>query len=60
MVELKAVDIRTSQGKKWLGLPPDLMAALEPLAEKDGLTLAAFISVLINEALAHRLQRRDF
>ena len=39
-------------------LPPNLLTALSELAVTENLSLAALITVLINEALAHRLGRR--
>lgn len=44
--------------KQWISLSPVLIEALEELAANEDLPLSAFISVLINEALAHRLRSR--
>jgi hypothetical protein len=41
-------------------LSPNLSAALAQLAHRDGLSTDAFVSVLINEALARRLLTRGF
>jgi predicted DNA binding CopG/RHH family protein len=41
-----------------LKLSPVMLAALKELAAKEGLDLETFITVLINEALTHRLVRR--
>jgi hypothetical protein len=44
--------------KTRLKLSPVMLAALEELAKDEGLDLEAFITVLINEALTHRLLRK--
>ena len=51
--ELPRRDLR----KKWLHLQPDLVEALEGLADRDGCNLEQLLISLINEALAHRLRR---
>ena len=54
------IEIVTKQDhrKQWLRLEPDLLSALEELAEKDGQSLEALIVSLIHEAITHRLRRR--
>ena len=47
-----------ANARKWLTLSPNLVEALEGLAATEGLSLGAFLSVLINEALAARLRKR--
>jgi hypothetical protein len=39
-------------------ISPDLATALGKLADRHQLPLSTFVSVLINEALTHRLLRR--
>lgn len=56
---IEVVTDRPGHRKQWLHLTPDLVAALEELAKTEGLTLEALLISLINEALAHRLQRRS-
>jgi hypothetical protein len=41
-----------------VGLSPSMLMALEHLANAEGLTLKALITVLISEALTHRLVKK--
>jgi hypothetical protein len=50
--------VRGRPAKTRLKLSPVMLAALKELAAKEGLDLETFITVLINEALTHRLVRR--
>ena len=44
--------------KPRLRLSPAMLTALRALAASEGLALEAFITVLINEALTHRLLQK--
>ena len=49
---------RQDRRRQWLALEPDLLNALEQLAQKEGCSLEHLIVRLISEALTHRLNRR--
>jgi hypothetical protein len=52
-----ATEVERTHRRRAPLLSPTLAKALRDLAESEGLPLATFVSVLINEALTRRLHR---